>query len=131
MNRALVQRHLQLADSASSTEATRIASLPGVTHATIDEDRLMLAYDLRETELSILLQQIVGFGLNFSQFTVARLRRWLICWQDHNCHRHLRDGKGWPYYLQQAYLESAAGNRADIRPERWRRYLTRKPVTGP
>lgn len=131
MNRLIRQRHLQLATTAGTEHATRIAALPGVNRAMIERNNMLtLVYDLRDTELAVLLQHAEAFGLRFSPAPATRLQRWLQCWRDYNRRRHLYASKGWQHYLHAAYLGSAA--RQDslaVRPERWRRYLTKKPAT--
>ena len=129
LTRHHIYRQVRLTTPIDDTTRTRIAALPGITRADLsqDGDRLIVEYDLRETELQTWLQQARACGVQPVDSRPARIQRWLAAWRDHNRQRHLLMKAGWHQYLQSAFLMAAkprTSKKHDMTPRKsWQRYL--------
>lgn len=90
---------------------TEVMQLDGVDSVSIDTNKLIISYDLRQINYQILKDTLTNATSIKAESIVSKLLSALICFREQNEIDHADSPAGWGYYVQNLYLGLHQNNR--------------------
>ena len=107
---------------------TALSELPGITEVESHGGRLLVRYDLRETNPAVIVELIEARGGVLSLTRRERLRLRARCYREAVHREDLNNEIGWDSFVREIYVSRyrhRRHGRRDDRPRHWRQYDTR------